>query len=81
METASGKETIIVLRRLLAYSEKIFQLSKDIVTVLSDRREKPRISTAAVVKPSIRQGKTQIFWARLIAAELYREVAPAGMSP
>ena len=33
------------------------------------------------VKPSVRQGKTQIFWARLIAAELYSEVAPAGMSP
>ena len=33
------------------------------------------------VKPSIRHGKTQIFWARLIAAELYSEVAPAGMSP
>jgi hypothetical protein len=50
METASGKETLIVLRRLIAYSEKIFQLSKDIVTRVSDRREKPRISTAAVVK-------------------------------
>jgi hypothetical protein len=25
METASGKETIIVLRRLIAYSERIFQ--------------------------------------------------------
>jgi hypothetical protein len=146
METASGKETIIVLRRLIAYSEKIFQLSKDIVTLVSDRREKPRLSTAAPpaqvpvdrivhlghqrwdienygfnelanewhsdhvfkhdpdasecfllvaflaynifhvflarhVKPSVRQGKTQIFWARLIAAELYSEVAPAGMSP
>jgi len=33
------------------------------------------------VKPCVRQGKTQIFWARLIAAELYSEVAPAGMSP
>jgi Transposase DDE domain len=33
------------------------------------------------VKPSIRHGKTQIFWARLIAAELSSEVAPAGMSP
>ena len=48
METTSGKETVIVLRRLIAYSEKIFQLSKDIVILLSDRREKPRISTAAV---------------------------------
>ena len=53
METASGKETIIVLRRLIAYSEKIFQLSKDIVPLVSDRREKPRISTAAVVKSSL----------------------------
>jgi hypothetical protein len=33
------------------------------------------------VKPSVRKGKTQIFWARLIAAELYSEVAPAGLSP
>jgi hypothetical protein len=33
------------------------------------------------VKPAVRQGKAEIFWARLIAAELYSEVAPAGMSP
>jgi hypothetical protein len=33
------------------------------------------------VKPAARQGKTQIFWAQLIAAELYSEVAPAGLSP
>jgi hypothetical protein len=33
------------------------------------------------VKPCARKGKTQIYWARLIAAELYSEVAPAGMSP
>jgi len=33
------------------------------------------------VKPSVRQGKTQIFWARLIAAELYSEVAPAACHP
>src|ERR1700756_5530348 len=30
------------------------------------------------VKPVVRQGKAEIFWARLIAAELYSEVAPAG---
>ena len=45
MEATSGKETIIVLRRLIAYSEKIFQLSKDIVTLASDRRREPRICT------------------------------------
>ncbi len=33
------------------------------------------------VKPAARQDKTQIFWARLIAAELYSEVTPAGISP
>jgi len=72
METASGKETII-LRRLIAYSEKIFQLSKGIVTLVSDRREKPRISTAAVVKSSL-----VLFWARLGCAGINRrEVANA----
>jgi hypothetical protein len=33
------------------------------------------------VKPAVRRGKAEIFWARLIAAELYSEVVPAGMSP
>src|SRR5437773_12336562 len=65
METTSGKETITVLRRLIAYAEKIFQLSKDIVTQVSDRREKPRISTAAVVKSSL-----VLFWGRLAASTL-----------
>jgi hypothetical protein len=32
-------------------------------------------------KPCARQGKTQIFWARLIAAELYREVLPPACPP
>src|SRR5258708_11949637 len=53
METASGKETINVLRRLIAYSGKIFHFSRDIVTHLSDQRRKPRISTAAGVKSSL----------------------------
>src|SRR6266446_10198610 len=72
METASGKETIIVLRRLIAYSEKIFQLSKDIVTLLSDRREKPRISTAAVVKSSL-----VLFWARMGSSNAWEQVGRA----
>jgi hypothetical protein len=33
------------------------------------------------IKPAARQGKTQIFWAKLIAAELYSEVPAAGSSP
>jgi hypothetical protein len=72
METASGKETIIVLRRLIAYSEKIFQLSKDIVTLVSDRREKPRISTAAVVKSSL-----VLFWARMGSLNAWEQVGRA----
>src|SRR5258708_31310187 len=72
METASGKETIIVLRRLIAYSEKIFQLSKDIVTLVSDRRKKPRISTAAVVKSSL-----VLFLARMGSSNAWEQVGRA----
>src|SRR6202140_5680675 len=69
METTSGKKTIIVLRRLIAYADKIFQLSKDIVTPVSDRREKPRISTAAVVKSSM-----VLFWARMGSSNAWEQV-------
>src|SRR5258705_12105928 len=72
METASGKETLIVLRRLIAYSEKIFRLSKDIVTRVSDRREKPRISTAAVGKSSL-----VLFWARMGCSNAWEQVRRA----
>src|SRR2546429_9496294 len=72
METTSGKETIIVLRRLIAYSEKVFQLSKDVVKPVSDRREKPRISTAAVVKTSL-----VLFWARLGSINAWEQVGRA----
>ena len=43
----------------------------------------PRISLflARNVKPAVRKGKAEIFWAKLIAADLYSEVVPAGMSP
>jgi len=60
METARTKETITVLRRLIAYSEKIFHLSRDVVASVSDRRLKPRISTSLVVKSSL-----VMFWSRL----------------
>jgi hypothetical protein len=33
------------------------------------------------VKPAARQSKTQIFWAKFIAAELYGDLTPAGMPP
>ena len=60
METARAKETITVLRRLIAYSEKIFGLSRDVVAPISDRRPEPRISTTAVVKSVL-----VMFWARM----------------
>src|SRR5258708_32843029 len=72
METASGKETINVLRRLIAYSGKIFHFSRDIVTQLSDQRRKPRISTAAVVKSSM-----VLFWARMGSLNAWEQVGRA----
>src|SRR5713226_9402435 len=60
MEAARAKEEITVLRRLIAYSEKIFHLSRDVVAPLSDRRPEPRISTAAVVNFAL-----GMFWARI----------------
>lgn len=59
METAPGKETLAVLRRLIAYSEKIFGLSGEVIAAVPDRRPQPRISTAAVVKSAV-----VLFWAR-----------------
>ena len=60
MEASSRKETITVLRRLIAYSEKIFDLSRDVIAPIADGRPLPRISTAAVVKAA-----AVLFWARL----------------
>jgi hypothetical protein len=60
MEAHRAKEEINVLRRLIAYSEKVFHLSREVVAPISDRRPEPRISTAAVVKASL-----AMFWARI----------------
>ena len=42
-----------MLRRLIAYSEKVFHLSALLIGPISDRRPEPRISTATVVKASM----------------------------
>ena len=73
MEAAAGKKTINVLRRLIAYSEKIFRFSRDIIAPISDRRMEPRISTAAVVKSA-----TVLFWARLGSINAWEQL---GKSP
>jgi hypothetical protein len=72
METARAKETITVLRRLIAYSEKIFGLSRDVVAPLSDRRPEPRISTTTVVKSAL-----VMFWARMGSLNALELVAEA----
>lgn len=72
METARAKETITVLRRLIAYSEKIFGLSREIVAPISDRRLAPRISTASVVKST-----AVLFWARMGSLNALELVAGA----
>ena len=72
METAAGKETINVLRRLIAYSEKIFHFSREVMTPLSDRRPEPRISTAAVVKSA-----TVLFWARMGSINAWEQLGRA----
>jgi hypothetical protein len=69
METSSGREAINVLRRLIAYSEKIFALSADILTQVSDRRLEPRIPAAAVVKSAL-----VLFWARMGSINAWAQI-------
>jgi Transposase DDE domain len=60
METPPEKEGLTILRRLIAYSEKVFQLSKMVIDCVVDRRLKPRIPTSAIVK-----SVAALFWARM----------------
>ena len=60
METPSGKEGLTILRRLIAYSEKIFHLSEQVIASIVDRRPQPRISTSSVIK-----SVAALFWARM----------------
>ncbi len=58
---------------MIAYSEKIFRFSRDVIAPLWDRRTEPRISTAAVVKSA-----TVLFWARLGSINAWEQL---GKSP
>ena len=60
METLPGKEGRSILRRLIAYAEKVFQFSGMIVAEVLDRRRQPRIPTSLVV-----QSVAALFWARM----------------
>jgi hypothetical protein len=60
VETLPGKERLTILRRLIAYAEKIFQFSGTVVAGVVDRRRQPRIPTAHVVHSVV-----VLFWARI----------------
>lgn len=49
-----------MLRRLIAYSDKVFHLSVLLIGSITDSRPEPRITTATVAKASM-----VLFWARL----------------
>ena len=73
MEAAEGAETVTVLRRLVAWSEKIFDLSVAVIAPVSDRRLQPRIPTAVVVKSAF-----VMFWARMGSLNALELSARAG---
>src|SRR5438445_10390148 len=49
----SRKGSPNILRRLIAYSEKVFRLSTGLMASLTDRRPEPRISTVTVAKAAM----------------------------
>lgn len=60
MEALPGKEALTILRRLIAYAEKVFGFSGTVVIGVADRRRQPRIPTAVIVK-----SVAVLFWARM----------------
>jgi len=73
MEALAGAKTVTVLRRLVAWSEKIFDLSAGVIAPVSDRRLQPRIPTAVVVKSAL-----VMFWARMGSLNALQLSARAG---
>jgi hypothetical protein len=69
VEAAARKKAIRILGRLIAYSEKIFHFSRDVLTSISDSRAEPRISTAAVVKSAM-----ALFWARMGSVNAWEQL-------
>lgn len=60
MEALPDKEGLTVLRRLIAYADKVFWFSGDIVSSVFDSRQEPRIPTSKII-----QAVTCLFWARM----------------
>ena len=60
MATLPGEEGLTILRRLIAYAEKLFQFSNTVVAGVVDRRRQPRIPASHVVK-----SVAVLFWTRM----------------
>jgi hypothetical protein len=70
VETLPGKEgltgplygglSLTILRRLIAYAEKVFRFSGTVVAGVVDRRLQPRVPTAVIFK-----SVTVLFWTRM----------------
>jgi len=60
VEAPAGKEALSILRRLIAYSEKVFQFSRTVIAGVGDRRLEPRIPTAVIIK-----SVAALFWTRM----------------
>jgi hypothetical protein len=60
VETLSGQEGLTILRRLIAYAEKVFQLSNTVVAGVVDSRRQPRIPVSRIVK-----SVAVLFWTRM----------------
>jgi hypothetical protein len=60
MEAPPGNKDLTMLRRLIAYSDKVFHLSTLLIASITDCRAEPRISTTTVAKASL-----VMFWARM----------------
>src|SRR5271157_3442245 len=52
--------SLTILRRLLAYAEKVFQFSGTVVAGVADRRLQPRIPTSGIL-----ESVAALFWARM----------------
>ena len=57
---AAAKGVKTVLRRLIGYAEKVFQLSTRVLQRVTDNRSLPRIPTASIVKAVL-----ALYWSRL----------------
>jgi hypothetical protein len=73
VEALHSEEGLSILRRLVAYSEKVFDFSRTVVAAIVDRRLEPRIPTAVVVK-----SVAVMFWSRMGSLNALEQTAQSG---